>query len=466
MAVKLTQNGSWVFVSCDDEKTQIEVDQALRAATHYTNKGNVFLNRRYKGNNHVTDFYAYNPAWKAFPFGLLERCQKPLSKKFELEVNVQRVFPSIPPDKLIGYELWPHQNKAVDALLIYPTGHVCIPTGGGKTLVIAEIVRRTNVKTIIVVPSKEILDQIYDRIVECLPNRKVSRLGGSDDIIRMGDVLITTFQTASSRIDDQDEFMLDFLKDAACLIVDECHHVPADSIQKIATRMVATVLSYGVSATPYRTDGLDILIEGFVGPIRYVITPKELRDGGYIVGAVVQVMNVPSVGKMSSGGSKNYSIIYRDKLVQWKPRNELIAEAINSALYLNKRTICFMKQVKHAEVIYKMTGADKRVAMVTGQMDKRHRKAIFADLKSGEILVLISTIGKEGLDIPEIEGVILAGGGSDPSQEVGRALRAFPGKTQATIWDTQDNQHYMLVSQSMARQRWFESQEIYEVVKM
>ncbi len=462
--VKLVQAGAHIFVT-SDKADDVAVNDILLRCTKYTDTSKVYLNKRFGQQKHVTEFNAYNLGHRAFPFGLLERCSSSLSKVgYQVETYFNQVTTVDDERKDVCSYLprW-YQDEAVSALLKHRCGHVSVPTGGGKTLIIAMVTAAVHTKTVVVVPSKEILDQMYDRLRETLPHRGLSRYGGSADIVSDGTLMVATHQTLTSRIDNDDINITRFLHEAGCLIVDECHHCPCESMQKIALKMRNLYCAYGVSATAYRSDGLDILMEGIVGPLRYSITPPQLVKSGYIVPGTVMMATVPKLGR-TDGSGKNYSIVYRDRLVRYEPRNQIIVNSCRSALEIGVRTICFMRQVVHADEIYKAFKNDVRVAMVTGTTDKKERAKSYADLKAGTKLLLISTVGKEGLDIPEVGGVILAGGGSDPSQEVGRALRSCPGKENAIIWDTYDMQHHMLTAQTRAREKWYREQGIYEVM--
>ncbi len=351
-------------------------------------------------------------------------------------------------------------------MLMSNSGHASIPTGGGKTHVIVSLTRRLPAgKKVVIVPTSEILIQMH-KLLEMKHQVHISRLGGGlRDIQSDSEVLVATFQTLCSRISSNDEFVARFLYDTMAAIVDECHHCPCDSIQSIMRASRTLEYQYGLSATPWRTDGQDIVMEGQVGPLVYEVPPKFLVDRGYITPGVVFMANV-SKGSKFGAKKGDYSVIYRDLLVGFKPRRDLEVAACRQALMLGMKTMCFVKQVRHGQDLYDAVKKDDPecpISMLTGDMSSKERRGVLDKLRDGSIRLVIATLGKEGLDVPSIDAVILAGGGTDPSQEVGRALRSMVGKTTAYVWDFYDYQHPALQKQARMRYKWYEETGIFTV---
>lgn len=439
------------------------VSKLLKGALGYTDLSNTYLNRKFGKRLYATEFSAFNTQDMSYPAGLDARVEALLRASYEVEVD--RV--SIPPWSDEDGDLYWYQNEAANRLLLGRSGHASVPTGGGKSHIIASLVHRLPPgNKVVVVPSSEILVQMH-KLLESKSGGRVSRLGGGvGDVQADGGLLVGTYQTICSRIDGSDEFLTRFLFNARSVIVDECHHCPCDSIQKIVRYSKNLEFQYGLSATADRSDGLGIVMEGLVGPLVYSIDPQTLVRGGFITPGVLFMTDIPK-GTGLGGVKGDYSAIYRDCLVGSAARRAQEVAACCQAMTLGLTTMCFVKQVRHGQDLYDalkrggIDGAD--VALLTGESGKAVRKGVLGRLSSGDLKLVVATIGKEGLDVPGIDAVILAGGGADPRQEVGRALRSKTGKSKAYVWDFYDNQHPALARQSKARLQWFKESGIFEV---
>jgi len=431
----------------------------LWQAMAYKDAGNAYLNKRRGKAVFATDFSAYDPHEHSFPAGLLPHILGVL-KKCGHETSVLDGFGKPP---LLGraYQFTrPYQETATLSLLAHNSGHACVPTGGGKTYIIDALATMLGTQAVVIVPSLEILDQVHARL-ESSTRTHVSKLGGKD-ILTDSPLLVGTYQTLASRLEANDPFTARFMAGVQASIVDECHHTPCDSIGNILKHGPNIRYTYGLSATPRRKDGLEILMEGAVGPLRYEVTPRMLMEGGYIVGGEVTMMQVPHSGKMGGNPRADYHKIYKEHITGSAARRALEVHACLMSLMMGLKGMCFVKHVEHATDIYaKVTAAGQHAELLTGSIKKKDRARILDDLSSGKCRLVIATLGKEGLDVPSINAVIFAEGGSDPAQQVGRALRTAPGKDRAFIWDFYDAQHGMLEAQSKARERWYEEQGIF-----
>lgn len=443
----------------------------LKKALSYKHLGNSYLNRKFGRHLYATDFSCYDEVSNSFPAGLVKRATAALEAASYM---VLLVGPALPTSSRRDESLREYQNDATDKLLSSWCGHVSVPTGGGKTHIIASLVMRLGVslgdsKQVIVVPSSEILGQVYTLMCTKLGKRNVSRVGGGmPDVLTDGKLLIGTYQTLTSRIDGNDEFVCRFLYTCRAMIVDECHHCPCDSIQKVVRACHDLLYHYGLSATPWRGDGLDFVMEGLVGPLVHEVQPQFLASSGFITPGTVFMANVDKTSKM--GDKKgDYSAIYKEFLLDCVHRRELEIAACRQALVMGLTAMCFTKHVRHAQDLcdaLTMLDATLPIALLTGELVKKERTRILTGLSDGTYKLVISTIGKEGLDIPGIDAVILAGGGSDPSQEVGRALRSKKDKLMAYVWDFYDAQHAALLRASKARLKWYEEAGIFKVVRV
>ena len=67
------------------------------------------------------------------------------------------------------------------------------------------------------------------------------------------------------------------LSDYGMILVDECHHSASETVSRIL-REVSAKYVYGVTATPFRSDGLEKINEMLLGPVRFEYTAKEKAE--------------------------------------------------------------------------------------------------------------------------------------------------------------------------------------------
>jgi superfamily II DNA or RNA helicase len=152
-------------------------------------------------------------------------------------------------------------------------GVVVLPTGAGKTVVALMAIERTRVKTLVVVPTIELLYQWRDAIVERLQVAP-SRVGiVGDGRKEWRPITVVTYASAampSAPIDD-----------TGLLICDEAHHLPSPAYAEIAHRSRAPY-RLGLTATPERADGQHRALGTLLGPVVYRRMPADLSAEGHI----------------------------------------------------------------------------------------------------------------------------------------------------------------------------------------
>jgi len=152
-------------------------------------------------------------------------------------------------------------------------GAVVLPTGAGKTVVAFMALAEVPVRTLVIVPTIELLRQWRAGLIgkAGVPADQIGVVGGGERSI--GAVTVMTYDSAAMPRRRLTEYGL--------LIVDEVHHLPAPTYQAIAKKTNAP-WRLGLSATPERSDGGHHSLAALIGPEVYRRLPAELAEAGHI----------------------------------------------------------------------------------------------------------------------------------------------------------------------------------------
>lgn len=347
-----------------------------------------------------------------FPTGLLSR----LIAHIDIDVvKDNRRRPKIqPPLTTNGVVPYPSQIEAADKIYDYNTGIITMPTGSGKSLVIALVAARLNVKTLVVVPSVEIREQLSKSLLEALgPGHKVV-------------------------VENIDSSKLAKLTDFDCLIIDEAHHSAAKTYRNLNKHAWKGIFyRYFLTATPFRNDTEEtLLFESIAGKVIYQLSYKDAVKAGYIVPIEAYYLEIPK----QKTDAFTWAEVYKELVVDNDIRNTIVANLLTKLHSSGKSTLCLVKEVRHGKILSNILG----LPFVSGE-DDDSRKYI-GRFNRGQISVLIGTEGilGEGIDTRPAEYVIIAGLGKAKSafmQKVGRVLRKYPGKESGKVILIKDKSH-------------------------
>jgi len=301
-----------------------------------------------------------------------------------------------------------------------------MPTGTGKTVLLAEIVSlgfSKNKKILIVVHRKELVEQIKKKLNEKGVETGIIMAGENQDYSKI--VQVASIQTLSRRQHPE----------ANLIIIDECHHAKAATYKKLWT-IYPEAKFLGVTATPIRLNG-----EGFDDLFDELIVTMPVRkfiDMGFLVPITHYVCANPNLSniKIRQGDyeTKMLSNIMMD--------NSVMSDIVQS--YCDKcngkSAIVFAVDVDHSiEIASRFMKAGIDAAHIDSKTPEIDRKRILDEFKSKKIKVVSNVeIITEGFDFPECEAVILARPTKSLSlylQMVGRVMRTAINKTEGIVLD-------------------------------
>ncbi len=414
-----------------------------------------------------------------FPAGLTRRVADKLLElghDFSLETNQLPNIPAFsgnPADIancLHEIELRDYQIETVIKALGIGRLAIQCPTGSGKTEIGAAIIKMARLPTLWVVHRKELLHQTYERLVNRLgliPGLEfplVGKVGAG--IIEPRFVTIGMVQSLAN-ISRKDLFW----KRWSILIVDEVHHLSAETWYDIANLCDQAYYRFGLSGTIVTGNPVkDMKLEGATGPLHVAAKTMELAEQGYLAKPLVYMLEVgshhyPSYAEvrqevcpdwqadprqLSTMGNKLFATAYKKGITHNDKRNATIAGWAATHAKDGDKVLVLCTRINHGKKLL-MNIEDTGIHGVPvwwlhGSEDdstRQHVLKLFKSQKGGAILVA-STIFDEGVDIPEIDALILAGGGQSyikNIQRVGRALRPKMHKDYVVIYDFLDGRN-------------------------
>jgi len=361
----------------------------------------------------------------------------------------------------MAYSLRPYQQQASDAgVNFFQTkgdwhGLEVLPTGSGKSLVVADIANRLNGDTLVLQPNKEILAQNYEKM--CSYGKECSIYSAS---MKHKDISKITFATIQSVMNDIDSF--DHFRN---IIIDEAHRVNpkegqyVDFIKKTKRKVL------GLTATPYILGSTRVPVKGPDGKvIKNVFDEPEMQRG-----AILRFLTrmKPKVFKELLYYCQVWDLLQQGYLAEVKyydvtPQSFLDARSklqrnttgmdydvdsvqrsfryVGMYSYLvsivrrllnagRKHVLVFCHTLSEAEGL---TGCFQNCAYVSGETNQNERDRILQEFKAGTIRV-VANVGvlTTGFDFPALDTVVMARPTMSLAmyyQIVGRLLRPYQGK--------------------------------------
>ncbi|MDD2389007.1 MAG: DEAD/DEAH box helicase [Desulfobacterales bacterium] len=371
-------------------------------------------------------------------------------------VDQRRVLSEV--DFTFSAQLRPYQTTAVQDMLKHTQGVLSAPTGSGKTIMALKIIAERRQPCLIVVHTRELLNQWRDRIVSFLgvPKDEIGIIGGGKKKIggRITVGLVQSLYKCAAEVSDR----------FGHVVVDECHRTPSRTFTECVTSFDCKYLT-GLSATCYRRDKLSRLIFLSLGDICHKIEPGTLQKTGDVLRA--EIVTRETDFRTDLNPSVEYSKMLSE-LCADAERNNLIASDVARETRKAEGVCLVLSDRKtHCETLQSILADDFRTpsTVLTGGLSTKKRAEIIKQLNAGNIKVLISTTSllSEGFDCQSLTTLFMATPirfSGRVIQCAGRVLRPAPGKTKARVFDYIDTNIGPLRASATARRYTYEKHGI------
>lgn len=415
----------------------------------------------------------YYPKTKRFRVGMLSRAYHTLiSRGFNVRID-NKPLPKPTFMYSVEYMLRGYQYEAAQACTTHRFGIVKAPPRSGKTQIFLAVAdSEREFPTIFLVRSKDLAYQTKDRAGVFLPDVSCGMVG--DGVCDIKDITIITFQSAFSAFDKkydlkkkapdekdianvEDKLLIrNLILSAKVVFVDECHHMVSATSKFILEKCNSATMKIGLSATPFGDKKNAITVEERLGTIIYSIGYGKLIKDGYILRPDIYMYKLPKM----PGVEGNYQSIYKQSVVENEFLNALIVKIVDKLVSLGKSIVIQTEYKAHTRNVAKMLGCE----FLYGDDKTEKRIDIKDKLNNKEILVLVSTLFEEGLDVPSLDYTINLVGGLE---SIGilqrmRSMTASDGKESCGIIDFIHQTKY-LSKHSRKRKKLYSSEPEFRV---
>jgi len=335
--------------------------------------------------------------------------------------------------------LTPLQEEATQGLLTHETGVLVAPPGVGKTVVGAHLIAKRGRNTLVIVHRTPLLDQWRAQLgvfLDLDPSLLGQVGGGKRKVKGVIDVAMIQSLVRRGEVDP-------IVAEYGHVVVDECHHVPAVSFERVMREVRARFIT-GLTATPRRRDGHHPILGFQLGPIRFSVNPKRLASTRPFRHRVI--VRRTGFEAVRSATPRGIQEIYSE-LVTDQDRNDLILDDLIASLEEGRSPMVLTERRDHVALFAdNLRRAARNVVVLRGGgSPKARRKAAeeLAKIPDSEERVVVATgrfIG-EGFDDPRLDALFLAlpiAWRGTLVQYAGRLHRRHQGKTEVRIYDYVD----------------------------
>lgn len=324
------------------------------------------------------------------------------------------------------------------------------PTASGKSLIIYLFVRQfiqyKGLRGLIIVPTTSLVEQLYSDFADYSTkngwsvDENVHRVYQGRDKQSDKNVVISTWQSLYTLPKEYFE-QYDFV------IGDEAHLFKAQSLTTIMTSLINTKYRIGLTGTLDGTKTHKLVLEGLFGPVRKVVSTKELMDAGQVADLEIKCLllkHPDDICKLMKKAKYPEELEY---LIFNVARNKFIR---NLTLSLEGNSLILYQFVdKHGKLLYNMILeaeklGDRKVFFIHGKVDTDAREEVRRIMETETNAIVVASYGtfSTGINIRNLHNVVFA----SPSksrvrnlQSIGRGLRNSEGKTKAVLYDIADD---------------------------
>lgn len=349
------------------------------------------------------------------------------------------------------------QQAAADALCAHDIGMFVAPPGIGKTVVGTFLVAARGCSTLVLVHREPLLDQWLAQLSLFLglEPKQIGQIGAGKKTGN-GQLDVAMIQSLVRK-----DCVQDIVAHYGHVIVDECHHLPAVSFERVLAEVKARYV-VGLTATPQRRDGHHPIMAMQLGPVRFAVNPKsQAAQRPFAHTLVVRGTNFKTSCEKLPSIQELYAALAADAR-----RNDLILDDVIGALEQGRSPILLTERKDHLEYFAaRLSRIARHVVVLQGGMsalarrDVKRQLAAIPDAEERLVLATGRYVG-EGFDDARLDTLFLALPVSWKGtliQYAGRLHRLHPAKQEVRIFDYVDREVPVLLRMFQKRLRGYRS---------
>lgn len=343
------------------------------------------------------------------------------------------------------------------------------PTGFGKTWIGASIIQTIGVRACVITTKEDIMDDWQKALASCL-NIDLDQVGfwrGDQVPEKHHEVVVALVQSVCK---GYHRYGYPTYRDFGMVVVDEVHRMGAEKFSE-AMWWFPAMYRVGLSATPYRKDGRDVVFHGHIGPTKVktemeTMIPKVImQDTGW---KPPQVWNWKEQEMQTLKIEPGRAILASKHLMKDERRNQMIVNFVRAAFHKGRNTVIFgdtldgLKKIQELLIESGIENTEENMGWYTGlesgmydAKGREGKKRQREKAKLAKICHATYKMASEATDVPWWDTAVLTTPKADVVQVVGRIRREYPGKVQPVVLDLCDRKDMILNAFTLARLKWY-----------
>lgn len=328
-----------------------------------------------------------------------------------------------------------YQHAAIEAASQKDFGIISAPPGSGKTMIGLKVIADKQQPALIIVHRKQLLEQWIERIQTFLgiPKSEIGKVGQGK--AKLGKAItVAMIQSLGKYLEKQET--KDFAHSFGTIIIDECHHMPADTFRNTISKL-KPYYQYGLTATPFRKGNDEKLIFIYLGETIAEIKPQEIER--YKRARIIirkSSLNIPFNPKTDTFETLSKILVHDST------RNKLILKDVTTELNKSKKIVILTERKEHIDTLNQFLKKSFETITLSGEDSESSRKTKWKLLNEGNYQALITTgqFFGEGSDLQNASCLFLVYPFSFRGkliQYIGRVQRS---EITPTIYDYRDHQ--------------------------
>lgn len=325
-----------------------------------------------------------------------------------------------------------------------------------NSLIISKLAKDIQGKVLIVVNRVTLFRQLIDSLTKQLglSQDEINYFGDIKQYNPNNRITVATFQSlvtkekilveGKKKKTYREELILkhqDIISQQDVIVIDEAHHTSSNELGIMLTACKKAIYRIGLSATAYREDGADLMLEAHIGPIAYNLTSSNLIKQGYLSKPKIYMLKMKYNVDPNLSYGKQHTMLGR-----FEYKNKTLAQ-IAYKLACNGRTVLMsFSRIENLELIReeldKINVNGLVVKNIIGENSAEEKIEAVQKLNMKEYNIVLSTLFGEGIDVKNLNALILVRNTkskTDAVQQVGRVLRIGEDDTEKIVIDTLDS---------------------------